>query len=203
MAALCQKLQLYEKRKNPSSLSSQSQESVELASCLELYAVLNQILYLLGLDRLLTEPVVSSSCFTLICELNASVEGFPKQGKLFTSKSVPDLLITSALQNVQSGKVNEALSLHKIMHDHSCQGRSWEVSSNSDKSRMSAQLALQVKWHKILQKEQTPWKKPKPILRKLWRSTVHLILCILYMETFYILTNYHIPKHSQISKQPL
>ena len=121
LAALCQKLQFYEKRRNPSSLSSSSQESNELVSCLELYSVFNQSLYLLGLDRLLVEPVLSSSCFKLICDMNALMDEFPKQGKLFTSKSVPDLLISSALQNVQSGKVNEALSLHKIMHDHSSQ----------------------------------------------------------------------------------
>ena len=35
LAALCQKLQLYEKRKNPAGLSVPSQETVELVSCLE------------------------------------------------------------------------------------------------------------------------------------------------------------------------
>ena len=121
LAALCQKLQLYEKRKNPAGLSVPSQETVELVSCLELYTVLNQSLYLLGVDRLIDKPLLSSSCFSLICDMNALMEEFPKYGKLFTSKSIPDLLITSALQNVQAGKVNEALSLHKIVYDHSSQ----------------------------------------------------------------------------------
>ena len=121
LAALCQKLQLYEKRKNLASSSVPSQKSVELVSCLELHAVLNQSLYLLGVDRLIDEPLLSSSCFSLICHMNALMEEFPKHGKLFTSKSIPDLLIASALQNVQAGKVNEALSLHKIMYDNSSQ----------------------------------------------------------------------------------
>lgn len=121
LAALCQKLQLYEKRKNASSLSSLSQASVELVSSLELYTVLNQSLYLLGLDRIIEDTVLSSSCFSLICNMNALMEEFPRHGKLFRAKSVPDLLITSALQNVQAGKVNEALSLHKIMYDHASQ----------------------------------------------------------------------------------
>ena len=121
LAALCQKLQLYEKRKNPSSTTSPSQESVELVSCLELYTVLNQSLYLLGLDRITDDTLLSSSCFSLICDVNALMEEFPKHGKLFTANSVPDLLITSGLQNVQAGKVKEALSLHRIMYDHASQ----------------------------------------------------------------------------------
>lgn len=121
LSSLCQKLQLYEKRKNPSSTTSPSQESVELVSCLELYSVLNQSLYLLGLDRLTDDTLLSSSCFSMICDVNVSMEEFPKHGKLFTAKSVPDLLITSGLQHVQAGKVNEALSLHRIMYDHASQ----------------------------------------------------------------------------------
>lgn len=120
LAALCQKLQMYKKQRNVSNPSTRSsKESVELVSCLELYTVLNQSLYMLGLDRMVNEAVLSSSCFSLICGMNAQMSEFPKYGKLFTATSVPDLLINSALQNVQAGKVHEALSLHKIMYDHS------------------------------------------------------------------------------------
>lgn len=80
LAALCQKLQLYEKRKNPAGLYVPSQESVELVSCLELYTVLNQSLYLLGVDRLIDKPLLSSSCFSLICDMNALMEEFQSMG---------------------------------------------------------------------------------------------------------------------------
>ena len=119
LSIICQKLQFYHK---VAKYSHQlSEEKVENASCLELYSVLVTILYNMGMDKLTVIEMLSSRCFELICKINIAMRQFPRNGPVFTSESVPDLLIPSALKYCQLGKVNEALALHHVIYKNASQ----------------------------------------------------------------------------------
>lgn len=113
LAGVCRKMHVFDVEKDAGGVFTA--EGSETTVMLTMFISSVQILMQLGLLNY-DAPVLAMKCFNNIISLNNAAKSFIRQSSaLFSARNVPQLLNQFALQHMQCGQLDEALSLFLMM----------------------------------------------------------------------------------------